>query len=44
MAAPLFMENARYHVVSSVLLGCALGASLFLGAVSGQPEAAFDAG
>jgi hypothetical protein len=37
MAAPLFMENARYHVVSSVLLGCALGASLFLILVADHP-------
>jgi hypothetical protein len=37
MAAPLFMENARYHVAGSVLLGCTLGAALFLIVVADHP-------
>jgi Protein of unknown function (DUF4239) len=39
MAAPLFMESARYHAIGSVLLGCALGASLFLILVADHPFA-----
>jgi Protein of unknown function (DUF4239) len=30
MAAPLFMENVRYQSMGSVLMGCAVGAALFL--------------
>ena len=30
MAAPLFMESARYHAMGAVLLGCTLGAALYL--------------
>jgi len=39
MAAPLFMESARYHAIGSVLLGCALGAALFLILVADHPFA-----
>lgn len=39
MAAPLFMESARYHAIGSLLLGCALGASLFLILVADHPFA-----
>ena len=37
MAAPLFMENARYHGVGSLMLGFALGAALFLIVVADHP-------
>jgi uncharacterized protein DUF4239 len=30
MAAPLFMEDVRHHAIGSVLLGCTLGAAIFL--------------
>ncbi|HXM54551.1 MAG TPA: hypothetical protein VOB72_04115 [Candidatus Dormibacteraeota bacterium] len=37
MASPLFMENARYHRVGSIMLGFALGAALFLIVVADHP-------
>lgn len=37
MASPLFTESVRYHRVSSVLLGCTLGAALFLIVVADHP-------
>jgi hypothetical protein len=39
MAAPLFMESARYHAIGSVMLGFALGAALFLILVADHPFA-----
>jgi hypothetical protein len=30
MAAPLFMEHARHHAIGTIMLGCTLGAALFL--------------
>jgi hypothetical protein len=39
MAAPLCMESARYHAMGTLLLGCALGAALFLILVADHPFA-----
>lgn len=30
MAAPLFMEHARHHAIGTIMLGCTLGAAVFL--------------
>jgi hypothetical protein len=39
MAAPLFMENPLYHAAGSAMLGCALGAALFLILAADHPFA-----
>jgi hypothetical protein len=37
MAAPLFMENARYHTLGFLLLGSTLGAAVFLILMADHP-------
>jgi hypothetical protein len=39
MAAPLFMESARIQWLGSILLGCSLGAALFLIIIADHPYA-----